>query len=528
MLDTISRALTLSRRELLVLVSAFVLSLPAVTPRIYASDEIQYFSYLRSLWFDHDVSFENEYQYFFGLNIGRGEGFHATFLEQYTDAGRRPSFATIGSALLWSPFYAAADLLTRVAGGPADGFSRPYVAAVAYGSAFYGFVAILLSIAAARRIAGPGLLAGIVIWLGTPLLFYMYVSPPYSHACSAFAVALFVTIWLHVRERWSVRRRHRARTLRCADGHGAGAGCVPGAGAGGGFSGRLWTTLSALSELALDAAQGDPELVEGSRGPTPARGSASRCRARLRPQALPIRHPGSMNDSPARPDWPGQFRSPQLAVFAFAVGLLPQLLAYKALNGHFGPSTLVTRKMNWQAPHAFEVLLSPEHGFFLWTPLAALAIAGLVVLAVRGPAQVRRIGWCALLMVALQIYVSGSVESWTVAGAFGQRRFVALTILLTIGLAGLIAAVPRGAWRTALGVALGVTVWWNVALIAEFGTGLMNRQRLELRKNAYDAFVTLPQRIPTLAHRYFLDRNSFYRQKENSEAAPQTIEAPPR
>ena len=186
------------------LVAAFVLSLPAVTPRIYASDEIQYFSYLRSLWFDGDVSFENEYRYFFDRNVGRGEGFHATFLEQYTDAGRRPSFATIGCALLWSPFYAVADVVTRVRGGSPDGFSRPYVAAVAYGSAFYGFVAILLSIGAARRLAGPGLLAGILVWLGTPLLFYMYVSPPYSHACSAFAVALFVTIWLHARERWTV------------------------------------------------------------------------------------------------------------------------------------------------------------------------------------------------------------------------------------------------------------------------------------------------------------------------------------
>ena len=117
-------------------------------------------------------------------------------------------------------------------------------------------------------------------------------------------------------------------------------------------------------------------------------------------------------------------------------------------------------------------------------------------------------------MVALQIYVSGSVESWTVAGAFGQRRFVALTILLTIGLAALVAAVPRGSARPALALTLGLCVWWNVALIAEFGTGLMNRQRLELRKNAYDAFVTLPQRLPRLAHRYFLDRDSFYRQKE--------------
>ena len=105
---------------------------------------------------------------------------------------------------MWSPFYAVADLVTRVQGGPPDGFSRPYVAAVAYGSAFYGFVAILLSIGAARRLAGRGLLAGVLVWLGTPLLFYMYVSPPYSHACSAFAVALFVTIWLHARERWTV------------------------------------------------------------------------------------------------------------------------------------------------------------------------------------------------------------------------------------------------------------------------------------------------------------------------------------
>ena len=115
-------------------------------------------------------------------------------------------FATIGSAILWSPFYAAADLLTRIVGrDAADGFSRPYVAAVAYGSAFYGFVAILLSIAAARRIAGPGPLApasssGSARRCSSTCT----SSPPFSHACSAFAVALFVTVWLRVRERWSV------------------------------------------------------------------------------------------------------------------------------------------------------------------------------------------------------------------------------------------------------------------------------------------------------------------------------------
>ena len=89
------------------------------------------------------------------------------------------------------------------------------------------------------------------------------------------------------------------------------------------------------------------------------------------------------------------------------------------------------RKMTWYSPHALQVLVSPEHGFLFWTPLAVLALAGLVLLAAGRVPEVtaagdgRRIGACALLMVALQVYVSGTVESWTVAGAFGQRRFVA-------------------------------------------------------------------------------------------------------
>jgi hypothetical protein len=330
----------------------------------------------------------------------------------------------------------------------------------------------------------------------------MYVSPPYSHACSAFAVALFVTIWLNVRERWSV----------------GGAIAL-------GLSGALmamvreqdvFLALGPAVDLAATSFLGRGDSVsfhQSSRGPTPARTRGGTSRGAQAAGAADTAA-GITERQPGTTRLAGAIPVAATGCFAFAVGLLPQLLAYKALNGRFGPSTLVTRKMNWQAPHALEVLASPEHGFFLWTPLAALAIAGLVILALRGPrGQVRRVAWCALLMVALQVYVSGSVESWTVAGAFGQRRFVALTILLTIGLAGLIAARPRGAWRPAFGAVMAVCVWWNVALTAEFGTGLMNRQRLELRQNAYHAFVTLPQQLPGLTYRYFLDRSSFYRQK---------------
>jgi len=185
-----------TRRQWVFLLCLFLISLPAVTTRIYSSDEIQYFAYLRSAWFDRDLSFENEYQYFYDRGIAKSDGFRETFLERTTATGRRINFATIGCAILWAPFYLAGDIAARVSGAPLDGFSKPYIAAVAYGSAVYGFLALVLAILAAQRLQLNAFAGALAVWLGTPLLFYMYVAPPFSHAVSAFGVALFTYVWL--------------------------------------------------------------------------------------------------------------------------------------------------------------------------------------------------------------------------------------------------------------------------------------------------------------------------------------------
>ena len=174
------------------LVCVFVLSLPLVTTRIYAPDEVESFAWVRSWVFDRDVNFENEYQHFYDSKQVQTASFHETFLERENEAGRRLNFMPIGTAILWLPFYGAGHLAAIATGAPADGFSAPYVAAVAYGSAIYGFLAVVLSLGIARRLVGHGLAASLAIWIGTPLLFYMYVAPPMSHACSAFAVSLFL------------------------------------------------------------------------------------------------------------------------------------------------------------------------------------------------------------------------------------------------------------------------------------------------------------------------------------------------
>jgi hypothetical protein len=508
----------LSPRELAVLLLVFLVTLPAVTTRIYSSDEVQYVSYLRSLWFDRDVSFENEYRYFHERDIAQTQDFHEAFLVRETVTGRRINFGTIGSAILWSPFYAAADAGVRTARAlgsdvVADGFSRPYVAAVAYGSAVYGFLAVLLGIRAARLLLGRvPLLPALAVWLGTPLLFYMYIAPPFAHATSAFAVALFVTVWLHVRGRWTP----------------AGALAL-------GVTGALMTMVREQDVFFVAGPAVDFAIdTLRARGP--------QLRARIAAAAA--------------------------GAGAFVVGWIPQLLAYMTLNGRPGPSQYVTRKMSWHSPHALQVLFDPNHGFFFWTPLALAALAGLVMLARRGltgsavlspdvkhrsrvaadgaprvahralsrdkrswaraprgagrgqdpPAvlhmspDARRIAALLLLMVALQVYVSGAVESWTVAGAFGQRRFVGVTIILIVGLSALWQAAtawPKPARAAGVGAVL-LCVWWNLGLIALFGTRMMDRQRVEPRRNAYDVFVTLPRLAPELAWRYVTARDSFY------------------
>jgi hypothetical protein len=452
-----------SRRRLLLLFLAFLITLPAVTTRLYASDEIEYFAWLRSVVFDRDADFQNEYQHFYDAGVSHTADFHETFLERTTEIGRRVNYATAGAALLWAPFYAIGHVVALATGAPANGFSQPYIAAVACGSAFYAFLAVLLSATAARRLFGHGLAASLAIAGGTPLIFYAYVAPGFGHAASAFAVSLFVWVWLRVRDRWSI----------------GGAVAL-------GLSGGL---------LAFVREQ-DVLLVVG-------------------PALDFVRYwvrPSSDSGAQSRPATTQPWVAAIAGTLAFLVALAPLLASYYAVNGHLGATETAARKMNWAAPHALSVLFDLEHGLFAWTPLALVAIVGLVVMWRRNTApDIRWIGGLMLLMVAAQAYSSGCVESWTVAGSFGQRRFVAITPLLIVGLAALFTHV-RATWpRRSLLAVVALCVWWNLGLIAQFGLNRMDRQKLTLMDNARVTFLELPLQAPALAWRYLTDRSSFYK-----------------
>jgi energy-converting hydrogenase Eha subunit B len=459
----------------LLFIVLFLISLPAVTVRFYASDEIEYFAYLRSMWFDGDLSFDNEYRYFYDRGIARGWRFKETFLDGETPTGLRFNFAPIGSAILWSPSYIVTDAGVRAARAvgsdvEADGYSTPYIASVVYASALYGFLAIALSAYAATQIVGSreaAAMAALAVWLGTPVLFYMYLAPGFSHACSAFAVAAFVVIWLRIRHQWS-------------------------------FPGVV--VLGIAAAVMGMVREQDVFIAIG-----PALDFLLSARRQVRAGALRLT---------------GAAARAVAGTVAFALCFLPQVLTYATLFGRGAPSSTVQNKMAWTSPHTWQVLASPANGLLFWTPLALPALAGLVWMAIQWkrietpggmPSGERRyIAAICLIMVMTQIYVGGALDTWAGAGSFGQRRLVGLTIFFVLGLTTVFAALHRRSARVGASVLVVLAVWWNVGLIAQFGAGMMNRQRLEPMRNAYHNFVTIPRQLPTLVYRFLVDRASFY------------------
>src|SRR5438067_3910556 len=194
-------------RGRLALLFLFVAFFPLVTHRIYASDEIQYFSYTHSLFFDRDLDFSNQYLYFCNVDKVKFADFCRDLYGKREPATGLPiNVAPIGTGLFWMPPFALTHvgvLAARALGATvkADGFSAPYIFAITWASYAYGCIGLYLCYLLSRKLFGSGLaaLAVITVWLATSVIFYTVVAPPWSHATSLMTVSFFLWTWAHTR-----------------------------------------------------------------------------------------------------------------------------------------------------------------------------------------------------------------------------------------------------------------------------------------------------------------------------------------
>jgi hypothetical protein len=141
---------------------------------------------LRSLVFDRDLDFTNDYERLYTPRGGSAES--NVWLRERTEVGRPRNMMSIGPALLWSPLFLA--VVTGAALGAAvgvpvtvDGFAPPFPIAAGLAGVIYATLgAYFCYRAVALRLSPRAALWGTLLaWLASPAIYYTVVSPAYSH-----------------------------------------------------------------------------------------------------------------------------------------------------------------------------------------------------------------------------------------------------------------------------------------------------------------------------------------------------------
>jgi hypothetical protein len=456
-----------------ILLLCFVLSLPLVNPIVHG-DGIGYYAYARAVLIQHNLRFEEDWRhgnlYFAESRVGAGG---QLLSENYTRTGYVGNLFTIGPAILWLPFLLVAHVFVLTcdflgAQIPANGFSFPYLVAMAFGTAVYGFLGLFLSFSLARKYVSEkwAFLATLGVWFASSLPVYMYFNPAWSHAHSAFAVALFVWYWDRTRPGRSVVQ---------------------------------WVVLGLIGGLMIDVYYPNGVFL-----------------------LLPLLESVSAYLSHRREtDQLGRLLLRNL-VFLFLVfaATLPIFITRKIIfGGYFTFGSYSVLPWDWSAPHWRAVLFSSDHGLLTWTPLLGLALLGLFFPPHRARILVL---YLATTVVAL-FYVISSYPYWDGLASFGNRFFISLTPIFVFGLALLLAFIARLFASSArafvlLSAFLACFVLWNLGFIFQWGAHLIPvRGQISWSEMIHNQFAVVPRQLTGQFRAYIFRRHSLMRDIEQRD-----------
>jgi hypothetical protein len=333
-----------------------------------------HYTYLwaRSLAFDGDLDLTNDYALC-------GDPWRMVTPKE---PGLRPQNTwPVGPALLWSPALLATRAL-GVGGPPHACFGAR--AEVAMGvTCVAGWLTVVLAFLVARRRVGegPALLAALTVGLATALPYYTAILPSYSHAPSAFAVALFL-------ERWDATR--------------------------GSTTWRRWLLLGVLLGVVVLMRPQDAVVVFAPLAEWLAL-AATAVRLRRGGDALRLVGRGV------------------LFVTVAAVVFAPQMYAWKQSYGAWLAVPQGPFYMRWEHPFVDGFLFGSSNGLLSWTPVLYLAFVGLVLGTARR--ATRGLVLPLALMVAASVYVNAAVWDYWGAVGFAGRRITDMSLPFAVGIA---------------------------------------------------------------------------------------------
>jgi len=364
----------------------------------------------------------------------------------------------------------------------ADGFSTPYRVAMALATALYGFLGLLISFRLARKYVDDtwALLATLAIWWASSLPVYMYFNPSWSHAHSAFVVALFLWYWHETRD---------GRTL------------------------AQWILLGALAGLMLDVYYANVMLF-----------------AILPFEAAREYSAALRKSTPSTPSVLQLLTRHAAFAAALLVCMLPTFIAHRIIyGGIFETGYIPIRDWFWSSPYLFSVLFSSNHGLISWTPILLFAVIGLFAFWRSVP----RTGLAFLSAVLAFYYFIASYPDWAGISSYGSRFFVSLTPLFILGLAVFLDRFTRifRTRRAALEAAcifLACFVFWNAGLMFQWGTHLIPaRGPISFPQMIQNQFLVVPRQITMQFEKYLFGRKAMMQQIEQRDLEQLKEPSPP-
>jgi hypothetical protein len=125
------------------------------------------------------------------------------------------------------------------------------------------------------------------------------------------------------------------------------------------------------------------------------------------------------------------------AFFPFTMMLLWYLQSGKWVVYSYGD-----KGFDFTDPYFFQILFSFDKGWFIYTPIALLAMGGLIYLFNKNRFQ---FFWATLFLVIF-IYVQSSWYCWTFTSNFGNRTFIDIYPLIAILLGFLLITIQKSNW----------------------------------------------------------------------------------
>jgi hypothetical protein len=471
-----------SRKSERLLLLLWLFSLPFLNPWV-RGDGVGYYAFARAPLIEHSLDFTKDYQFanesFRGPRLDENNQPKSDFR---TSTGRLDNHFTVGPAILWTPFLLLAHigvLLARAMGSSvaADGFSAPYRITMALATAFYGFLGLLLAFRLARQYVEErwALLATLSIWWASSLPVYMYFNPSWSHAHSAFVVALFLWYW------------HETRSSRSL---------------------AQWVILAVITGLMLNVYYANAMVL------------AVLAIEIARRYYLAFR-PGPSSTAPnSTPRVPELLLRHIVFAAVLLICLLPTFITRALIyGGPFESGYIPLKDWLWRSPVFFSVLFSSNHGLFSWTPILLLATAGLFIFW----RWQRRPGTPFLAaFLAFYLFIS-CYPDWAGISSYGNRFFVSLTPLFILGLAVFFDRLARlfRSQRAALAAAialLAVTTLWNAGLMFQWGSHLIPaRGPVSFSEIVHNQFFVVPRQLTADLQRYIFKRKALMEQIEDRD-----------